>query len=708
MPETQIDLRQISRDQLGAIEVELSRTKHTLQATTEALEASNEELQAANEELLASNEELQSTNEELQSVNEELYSINAEYQRKIADLTEVTNDMDNLLSSTDIGTIFLDGEMKIRKFTPQIAENFNLVPSDVGRSIETFTYAVDYPELNEDLKRVLATSERVERELRDRHNRAFFLRILPYRAKGKVGGVVLTLIDVSGLKAAEDALFHERYLLNSLLFSIPDAIYFKDARGRFIRANPAMAERLGLSDPREAAGKTGFELPINDTALAVHQQDEMVLRTGAAQHYQLEKRRRPDGDVEWDLVSRLPLTDPASRIVGIIGIFRNVTEQKLAEQKIQDAVRRRDEFLAMLSHELRNPLGAIVSATALLKTGSQAAERRGRLLEILDRQAQQMARLLDDLLEVSRVTQDKIELRKQVLDLRAIVKDAAEAMRNLMESRGLDFSVEIDPGPLYVEGDPARLQQIQVNLLNNAAKYTPQGGHVVLQVKREDGEATIRVRDDGVGIPKDMLDSAFELFVQSSRTLDRADGGLGVGLTLVRGLVTKHGGTVCARSDGEGRGSEFVVRLPLTASAPRADASQGSTELRLAPGSKIVVVEDNADSREVLCALLTHVGFDCKSSDNGAAGLALIDEFKPAAAIVDIGLPGIDGLELARRVRTDPGHPGIYLIALTGYGQRADRELALAAGFDEHLVKPVDLVAFQRLLGRGEDAVLRS
>jgi two-component system CheB/CheR fusion protein len=711
LPETEIDLRQVSREQLRALEVELSRTKENLQATTEELETSNEELQAANEELLASNEELQSTNEELQSVNEELYSINAEYQRKIADLTELTNDMDNLLSSTDIGTIFLDRELKIRKFTPQIAESFNLVPGDVGRPIETFTYAVDHPELGEDLKRVLASGERVERELRDRHNRYFFLRILPYRAKGVVGGVILTLIDVSGLKAAEDALFHERYLLNSLLFSIPDAIYFKDARARFIRTNPPMAQRLGLTDPREAAGKTGFELPIRDTALAVHEQDELVLQTGVAQPYRLERRVRADGAPQWDLVSRLPLTDSASRIVGVIGILRNVTEQKLAEEKIQDAIRRRDEFLAMLSHELRNPLGAIVSAIALLKAASNGAGQNGNVLSILERQSQQMARLLDDLLEVSRVTQDKIELRKEVVDLRAVAKDAADAVRNLLESRGLDLSVEIDPAPLYVDGDAPRLQQIQVNLLNNAAKYTPKGGHVVFQVKREEGQVAIRVSDDGMGIPKNMLDSIFELFVQSSRTLDRSDGGLGVGLTLVRGLVAKHGGTVSARSDGEGRGSEFVVRLPTVApvrelgsAAVAADGSGSpSAGLKLTPGSRIVVIEDNSDSREMLCALLSQIGFECRSSDNGASGLALIDEFKPAAAIVDIGLPGIDGLELARRVRASRQHPDIHLIALTGYGQPSDRESALQAGFDEHLVKPVELAAFQLWLGEGAE-----
>jgi two-component system CheB/CheR fusion protein len=403
--------------------------------------------------------------------------------------------------------------------------------------------------------------------------------------------------------------------------------------------------------------------------------------------------------VEWDLVSRLPLTDNASTIVGIIGIFRSVTDQKRAEEKIRDAVKRRDEFLAMLSHELRNPLGAIVSATAILKEGSASREAHGRVVEIVERQAQQMARLLDDLLEASRITQDKIELRKAIVDLRTVVQDAANAMRTLMETRGVEFETEIADTPLYVEGDPARLQQINVNLLSNAAKYTPRGGHVVLKAEREGNDAVIRVSDDGMGIPKEMLDSAFDLFVQSARTLDRAEGGLGVGLTLVRGLVTKHGGTVTAHSDGEGKGSELVVRLPLSASAPSPKLDGRAAEPGPAPqGSKVVVIEDNADSREMLCALLSNAGFDCKSCDNGSAGLALIDEFQPLAAIVDIGLPGMDGLELTRRVRSSMRHPNLYLIALTGYGQRADRELALKAGFDEHVVKPVDLAALLRLL----------
>ena len=246
----ELDIGHVSREQLSALEGELSHTRENLQAAIEELETSNEELQAANEELQSTNEELQITNEELQSVNEELYTVNAEYQRKIAELTELTNDMDNLLSSADVGTIFLDRQLTIRKFTPQIGDSFSLMPQDIGRSIEGFAHKMDHPGLNDDLRRVIAEGVPVEREVRDREGRAFFLRVLPYRASGEVKGGVITLIDVGGLKAAEDALFHERYLLNSLLQTTPDAIYFKDARGRFIRANDAMATPVAEGPPR--------------------------------------------------------------------------------------------------------------------------------------------------------------------------------------------------------------------------------------------------------------------------------------------------------------------------------------------------------------------------------------------------------------------------------------------------------------------------
>ncbi len=698
-----IDLGTIDREQLGLLEAELDHTKENLQAAIEQLETGNEELQAANEELMSSNEELQSTNEELQSVNEELYTVNAEYQSKIAQLTELTNDMDNLLASTDTGTIFLDEDLLIRKFTPQVADSFDLMPHDLGRSIETFTNNMEHPELIPDLRQVLATGKRIEREVRDARGRSFFLRILPYRAKGGTSGAVITFVEISGLKAAEDALYNERYLLNSLLRSVPDAIYFRDTRGKFIRANPAFAARLGLDDPANALGKTSFEMPDKEAALQLHLQDEAVLRTGEAQLYRLEPRTRFSGEPGWDLVTRLPLFGKDNEVVGVIGIFRDVTEQRQAEDKIKEAVRRRDEFLAMLSHELRNPLAAVVTATQLLKDENLQAGQ-SHLIEVVDRQAHQMAHLLDDLLEASRVTQNKIEIRKVPMDLRAVVKEAAAAVGSMMNTSGLSFSVHIDPRPLTIDGDASRLQQVCVNLLTNAAKYTPRGGSVRLEAAREHTDAVIRVHDDGTGIPAEMLDAVFDLFVQSSRTIERAQGGIGVGLTLARSLIGMHGGSIDAASGGVGKGSVFVVRIPLSTKLVD-EATVLNRSTAVPTGGKIALVEDNDDSREMMCALLTRAGYSCKTAADGLSAVTLIDEFAPQAAVIDVGLPGIDGFEVARRIRANPQHRNVTLIALTGYGQQSDRATAIEAGFDAHLVKPVRLEKLLSILSRPDPLV---
>jgi two-component system CheB/CheR fusion protein len=686
---TEIDLREVSRDQLGVLKAELDYTKDNLQSAIEQLETGNEELQASNEELMSSNEELQSTNEELQSVNEELYTVNAEYQSKIGQLTELTNDMDNLLASTDIGTIFLDEQLRIRKFTPQAADSFALMPHDLGRSIETFTNTMQHPELVADVRQVLATGVRVERDVKDARGRSYFLRILPYRAKGGTSGAVITFVEISGLKAAEDALFHERYLLDSLLTSIPDAIYFRDTRGKLIRANPALAARVGLADAASAIGKTPLEMPDHVTALELHHPDDEVLRTGEPQHYRIERRTRADGAPQWDLATRLPLRGRANEVVGVIGVFRDVTEQKVAEEKNIESVVRRDEFLAMLSHELRNPLASVVTATQLLKDGTLDSDST-RLVQVVDRQANQMSRLLDDLLEASRVTQNKIEIRKLPMDLRAVVAEAAAAALSMMTASALVFTSSIDHRPLTIEGDAARLQQVCINLLTNAAKYTPHGGSVFLEAVREGTDAVIRVRDTGVGIPPKMLTSVFELFVQSSRSIDRAQGGIGVGLTLARSLIKLHGGTVTAESNGEGTGSLFTVRLPLNVNHidELEVIKRGSVIER---GTRIALVEDNEDSREMMAMLLARSGFEVKTAADGLAAVELISEFAPHAALVDVGLPGIDGFEVARRVRASTKNQDVTLNALTGYGQQSDRATAILAGFDAHLVKPVRL-----------------
>jgi len=311
-----------------------------------------------------------------------------------------------------------------------------------------------------------------------------------------------------------------------------------------------------------------------------------------------------------------------------------------------------------------------------------------------------MARLLDDLLEVSRVTQNKIELRRRVVDLRLIAAEAVDAVRSQMDDKSLDFTVELDPEPVWVHGDSARLQQVQMNLLSNAVKYTPRGGAVALQVRRETGGAVIRVTDNGAGISPQLVDSIFDLFVQVRHTLDRSNGGLGVGLTLVRALVEMHGGTATAHSDGEGTGSEFTVRLPLSTLAEPVLPHDGLPASAITPGLTVLVVEDNADSRDMLCAMLMHEGLACHGAPDGLAALRLIEEVSPDVVILDVGLPGIDGLEVARRIRTNPRHARVRLVALTGYGQAADRHRARAAGFDQHLTKPADPTAIRQILAK--------
>jgi two-component system CheB/CheR fusion protein len=700
-PEAEVDFSAISRDEIRSLEAELRRTKESLQATIEELESSNEELQAANEELLASNEELQSTNEELQSVNEELYTVNSEYQRKIAELTQLTNDMDNLLASIDVGTIFLDQQLCIRKFTPVVAEVFNLLPQDIGRPIAGFSTSLNHPRLMDDLGEVLRSEKPIEREVCDRSGKWFFLRILPYRARGAAFGVVLTLIDINGLKAAEDAVFRERYLLNSLMDSVPDDIYFKDAVGHFIRINKSMARRFGLGTPAEAAGKTAGDILAGEMGRAFDRLDERAL-AGEAQPYRQEEVSNQDGRKSWFMTTRQPLCDRDGKVVGMLGVARDVTDQKRAEDEIRLAITRRDEFLAMLSHELRNPLAAIVSAAMLVHQADGAARPTAKGLNVIQRQSRQMTRLLDDLLEVSRMTQNKIELRKQVIDARAVVGEAAAATRDKFMKRNVELAIDLDDQAVMVDADPARLQQIVVNLLDNASKYNRAGGRAAVGLKRDGQHAALRVTDDGAGLEPASISTIFEPFVQCRATLDRTDGGMGVGLTLVRSLVAMHGGTIEARSDGLGRGSEFLARLPLVMTHVES-APAVRRRVRWPSGRRVVVIEDNDDSCQTLQLLLESAGYEVFTAGDGRAGLELIERVRPDTAIVDIGLPVMDGFELARQVRAQPRYRGLYMVALTGYGQAADQRAAIDAGFDEHVVKPMDPEELSRLMRGAAD-----
>jgi signal transduction histidine kinase len=373
---------------------------------------------------------------------------------------------------------------------------------------------------------------------------------------------------------------------------------------------------------------------------------------------------------------------------------RLLAERQELLRKAEAASRAKDEFLAILGHELRNPLAPIVTALDLMKARGGAPERE---LAVIERQTRHLVRLVDDLLDVSRIARGLVTLEKEPIELAEVVEKAIEMAEPLIEQRAQRLDVEVEPG-LVVYGDSTRLAQVVGNLLTNAAKYTPAGGSIDVRGAREGEDAVVRVRDTGVGIEPAMLPAVFDMFVQERQALDRARGGLGLGLTIVKSLVEAHGGTVSAHSEGPGKGSEFSIRLPaarVRASTPRIEMPDAASART---GIRVLVVDDNEDAAMLMADALAHKGFDTRTAAEANEALALFDTFHPEVAILDIGLPVIDGYQLARELRARPGGDRLYLIALTGYGQAMDRERALAAGFDHHLVKPVDVATIRRLL----------
>jgi signal transduction histidine kinase/CheY-like chemotaxis protein len=402
-------------------------------------------------------------------------------------------------------------------------------------------------------------------------------------------------------------------------------------------------------------------------------------------------------------VADVTLLDRPTRKVTLISAVQAALRARRRQYQVRDflsqlekGVRERDEFLAMLGHELRNPLGAILTSVQLMEQKDAKALARERT--VIDRQTRLLSRLVDDLLDVSRVTSGKIALERVPVDIRELVERCVQGQTVTASSRRIDLTFSLEETSLMIEGDPIRLEQIVNNLLTNALKYTPSGGRVAVTLAADEPDAEIRVKDTGVGIDPDVLSRVFDLFTQAERTLDRAQGGLGIGLTLVRSLVALHGGTVWAESSGRGEGSTFVVRLPLA-------RHTFSREIREAPpdapqsARRILLVEDHSDVREGLKTLLEEEGHEVLAAGDGVEGVELALAHLPEVALVDIGLPRLDGYAVARSLREALG-PHVLLVALTGYGLQEDRRRALESGFDAHLTKPVTLSAILELLAR--------
>jgi PAS domain S-box-containing protein len=479
------------------------------------------------------------------------------------------------------------------------------------------------------------------------------------------------------------------------------------ARELFRRYPPRPTDSNGIM-PVMRTGKSEWSAAISDSLLADLAQDEEHLRIirdlglksyicvplrsrakalGALTFVTAESGRVYDAD---DLRAA---EDLASRAVIAI-------ENASLVATLKETDRRKDEFLAMLAHELRNPLAPIRNAVQIFRAKGSPVPELQWARDVIDRQLQQMTRLVDDLLDVSRITRGNIELRKERVQLATSVTSAVEASRPLIEKWGHELTVTLPPQPIFLEADHTRLSQVLLNLLNNAAKYTEQGGRIWLNAEQEGAHAVIRVRDTGVGIPQEMLPRIFEIFTQVDRSLERSQGGLGIGLTLVQSLVEMHGGTVEAHSDGPGKGSEFIVRLPVAAEHKERGA-RGVTddgEKTAAPARcRLLVVDDNQDAADSLAMLLRMLGNEVHTAHDGLEAVGAAAVFLPDVVLLDIGLPKLNGYEAGRRIREQQGQ-GVVLVALTGWGQEEDRRRSKEAGFDHHMTKPVDFDALQKLL----------
>jgi signal transduction histidine kinase/ActR/RegA family two-component response regulator len=367
-------------------------------------------------------------------------------------------------------------------------------------------------------------------------------------------------------------------------------------------------------------------------------------------------------------------------------------------QDIQERDRRKNEFLSMLAHELRNPLAPIRNAVHILRSGAPDRTTFEWARDVIDRQASQLVRLVDDLLDVSRITQGKIRLRTEPVDIARVVGRAVETSRPLIDARKHHLTVQLPSETLWVMADEVRLAQALGNLVNNAAKYTDEGGQILVSAEKVNREIVLRVRDNGVGISADMQSSIFDLFTQSDRSLDRAEGGLGIGLTLVRRLVEMHGGQVHVFSDGPNQGSEFVIRIPVHVKSDPSDPGKSAGEpIGNGASIRVLVVDDNEDSAESLRMLLALAGHEVQICHEGCEALKISETFHPQIVLLDIGLPSMNGYEVARRLRVMDDHKETLLVALTGYGQEEDRRLAREAGFNHHLVKPVDFTALNAI-----------
>ncbi|WP_016952553.1 chemotaxis protein CheB [Anabaena sp. PCC 7108] len=718
------------REELVATKQELAATQEYLQLITHEHEAITQDLKVANEEILSSNEELQSTNEELQTAkeeiqatNEELYTTNQELHSRNLELHYVNNDLLNLISSVNIPIIILTSDLRIRRFTPVAQRLLNLIPTDIGRPLSDIRSTIDLPNLESLLQEVMDSLNVQELEVQDQQGYWYNLRIRPYRTtENKIDGVVMVFVDINALKHTAQQLEQARNYAEAIVETVPEPLLVLDSGLRVVTANQAFYRIFQVSSPEIEQqlifelGKGEWNIPHLITCL-----EEIFLNKIHLQEFEITAVFDKIG-YKVLLLNGCQILQEKNEPMVLLAI-RDITQQRQLEAErsrllsYEQSARleaeasnlAKDEFLSILSHELRNPLHAILGWSQLLRKKNLEPEQIARGLEVLERSAKAQTQLIEDLLDISRITTGKLSLNNHLIDLQSVIEAALEVVRLSADAKNIQIQSHLQPAIGKVLGDVDRLQQVIWNLLSNAIKFTPPGGMVEISLERVDSQAQIRVSDTGIGIPSEFLPYVFERFRQADSSKTRVHEGLGLGLSIVRHLVELHGGTVQAESSGEGLGTTIIIQLPLSSTVKEPLLpSNSQREEDLAefvespvdhlPSLKdlhILVVDDEEDIRELLMTALVTYDAEVTTAASADEAIAILTTNPGMYNVLlsDIGMPDQDGFSLIQRVRSLDAKLGreIPAAALTGYVSDDEIQQVHLAGFQMHCAKPIEL-----------------
>lgn len=679
------------------------------QSSSDELATANEELVAANEELQSTNEELQSAKEELQSTNEELGTVNDQLRSRNHELDEVASDLVNILASVEMPVIIVDLELRVRRFTPAVRGIARFIPEDVGRPIDDLKLKVQVDDLPDRIRDVIASLSPRSWEVRDHDGRWFSMQIRPYRTTdNRLDGAVLSFVDVDTLRRAVQKAEGARDYAQSIVETVPSALVVLDEGLRVVSANEAFHAMFPLSAKTSAArslfelGEGLFEEPAIHRAI-----EESLVKDTPFSALEFTRQTPHSGRQVLSLTGRSILWGGGAKMV-LLSID-NVTELRaleaertllLASEKesrieADRANRAKDLFLATLSHELRTPLSTMLMSAQLLRRVAGEDRRIERASASIERSVNAQARLVDDLLDVSRIVSGKLLLDLGPVDFAAVVHDAIDAARPSAGAKGLQLELSVDDEIGSVYGDAPRLLQVVNNLLTNAIKFTPHGGRVSVQLERIAGERVqLTVTDTGIGIRPEVLPHLFSRFVQADSTVTRVHGGLGLGLSIVRHLVDAHGGQVSAESPSEGKGSTFRVTLPIGDAASARPAGKPTTVVHGIDGVRVLLLENEDDTREAYATMLSELGAEVRAVASAAEGLAALEEYRPQVILSDIAMPGEDGFTFMQKVRRLAPERGgqVPAAALTALASDEDRRRAVQSGFQLHVPKPLDAV----------------